>query len=326
MKALIVDPSRGAEPFRYGDWPDPVVKPGWAKVRVRAAALNRNDLLLADERHEWDGPHVLGADLSGVVTELGEGVDAALEGAEVVALPSLAWGPDEEAPAAGFGLLGFPIQGGQAEYVVVPAENLYPKPAGLSWEEAAALPLAGLTAWRAVVTKARAGAGSRLLVTGASGGVSTFAVQIAVSAGAEVHVTTSTDEKLEQALALGAAGGVVRRGDWAAELAGPFDAVVDSAGVEVPTLLATLRRGGRLVMLGRTAEGEARFEVGDLFWRQLSILGTSMGSPSEFAALLEQVERAGWRPVIDRSYSLEDGAAAYARMAESHFGKVVLTT
>lgn len=324
MKALIVDPARGAEPFLFGDWPDPRPEPGWAKVRVRAAALNRNDLLLVDDRETWDGPHVLGADFSGVIVEVGDGVDPSWTGTEVLSLPSLDWGPDEEAPSERFGLIGYPIQGGQAEYVVAPVTNLYPKPRTLSWEEAAALPLAGVTAWRAVVTKARAGEGTRLLVTGASGGVATFAVQIAAALGAEVHVTTSTEEKLEQALGLGAAGGVVRRGDWVSALEGPFDAIVDSAGADVPQLLGTLRRGGRLVMLGRTADGTAEFTVGDLFWRQLSILGTSMGSPKEFVELLEHVDSAGWKPVLDRTYPLADGAAAYARMAESHFGKVVL--
>lgn len=325
MKALVVDPAREPHPFVLADWPEPEVRPGWALVDVRATGLNRNDLLLVRERDSWDGPHVLGADVAGVVTQVGGGVDPTLVGREVVVLPSLEWGADEEAPSAAFGLLGYPTQGGQAERVVVPAENLRPKPSSLTWEEAAALPLAGLTAWRAVTTKARAGSGTRLLVTGASGGVSTFAIQIASALGAEVHVTTSTEEKLERALALGAAAGVVRRDGWAAALDGPYDAIVDSAGADVPTLMSTLRRGGRLVMLGRTASGMAEVEVTDLFWRQLSILGTSMGSPAEFTALLDHVEHAGWRPVVDRTYPLSDGEAAYARLAESHFGNVVLT-
>lgn len=323
MKALIVEPS-GPAPVRYGDWPDPEVPAGWALVAVRAAGLNRNDALLIRDRSTFTEPTVIGADGAGTVVAAGAGVDPTWVGRDVVVLPSLDWGPAEAAQGEDFTILGHPTQGTFAEMVAVPAENLFEKPTRLSWLEAAALPLAGLTAWRAVVTKARVGAGDRVLVTGASGGVSTFAIQIAGALGAEVFVTTSTEAKLRHALSLGATAGVVRIEGWEGRLEGGFDAVIDSAAADWTSLLALLRSGGRLVSLGRTAQGEAQLDAFDLFWRQLTIAGTSMGSPSEFGALLDHVRTASWAPVVDQVVALSDGARAFEVLAGPHFGKVVL--
>lgn len=323
MKALIVEP-HGPAPVRYGDWPDPDVRPGWALVAVRAAALNRNDAMLVEERETFERAHVIGGDGAGIVVGVGDGVDPAWVSREVVVLPSLGWGPSEEVQAPGFGLLGYPIQGTFAEVVSVPAENLFAKPARLSWHEAATLPLAGVTAWRATVTKAQAGPGRRLLVTGASGGVSTFVVQIAAALGAEVSVTTSSEDKLERLLALGASAGVVRSEGWPDRLEGGFDAIIDSAAADWPVLLGLLRPGGRLVSLGRTAQGFAEVDAFALFWRQLTITGTSMGSPAEFGALLDHVASATWSPVVDEVFPLADGARAFASLDAPHFGKVVL--
>lgn len=323
MKALIVQPD-GPDAVRYDDWPEPDLPSGWALVDLRAAALNRNDALILRDRAELGGPHVIGADGAGVVTAVGAGVDPSWVSREVVILPSLGWGPSEEAFGEDFELLGHPTQGTFAERVAVPAENLFAKPARLSWHETAALPLAGVTAWRAVVTQARVGAGTRVLVTGASGGVSTFAIQIAAALGASVAVTTSSEDKLQRAVSLGASGGVVRGEGWAERLEPGFDVVIDSAAADWPTLLGLLRPGGRLVSLGRTAQSVAEVEVADLFWRQLTITGTSMGSPAEFTALLQHVATAPWSPVVDEVVSLADGARAFESLAAAHFGKVVL--
>lgn len=323
MKALVVEPD-GPAALRYADWPDPSLPPGWALVEVRAAGLNRNDALIVRDRATLGDPCVIGSDGAGVVVAVGDGVDQGLLQREVVILPSLRWGASEAAPADDFEILGHPTQGTFAELVAVPAENLFAKPARLDWHTAAALPLAGLTAWRAVVTKAAAGPGCRLLVTGASGGVATFAVQIAAALGAEVHVTTSTEASLRRALDVGAAGGVVRTDGWTERLPGGFDVVIDSAAADWTALLSLLRPGGRLVSLGRTVRTHVDVDAHEVFWRQVTISGTSMGSPTEFADLLAHVSTAAWSPVVDQVHPLAEGARAFERLSGPHFGKVVL--
>jgi len=200
----------------------------------------------------------------------------------------------------------------------------------LSWQESAALPLAGLTAWRAVHTCARVGSGTVVLVTGAGSGVSTFVLQLAVAAGAKVVTTTGARAKLERAVELGAAGGVLYTDrDWPEQvrrLAGPIDAVVDSYGGEALSRgLSLLGRGGRYVSFGDTGGPAAKIELADVYWEWRSIVGTTMGSPKEFDALIEHVGSAGWRPVIDSVYPLEQLPDAAARLASSErFGKVVI--
>lgn len=325
MKAVIVEP-QGRTAAVYGDWPDPQARPGEVLVSIRAAALNRTDLNLIDRRHRLDSPCVIGADGAGIVIAAGDESSRHLVGAEVVILPSLGWGSDLHRPAEDLGILGGDRQGTHAELVTIPAGNVFARPPGLSWEQAAALPLAGLTAWRAVVTKACVRSGSRVLITGASGGVATFAVQIAASLGATVVVTTSTREGVEQSISLGASSGLLRAAGWSEQVVseGPFDAVIDSSGAEWDALIASLKIGGRLVTLGRTAAPRADIDLYSLFWRQISIEGTSMGSPAEFAALLDHVARAELVPTIDRVVSLVDGPSAYDELRQSHFGKIVL--
>ena len=240
--------------------------------------------------------------------------------------PALDWGPDEEAPGPRFRILGVPDQGTFAERIVVDAAHVRPRPRALSWPEAAALPLAGLTAWRAVVTHAEAGPGRTILVPGAGGGVATVAVQLAAALGARVLVTSGSAEKLERARSLGAAAGASYRDPgWADELA-PVDAVVDGVGGAVwPGAIRALRAGGRLVNFADTAGEEGRIELSTLFFKQLRIQGTTMGSPREFDRLLAHVSRGAWRPIVDSVFPLADAAAALRRLdAPDRFGKVVL--
>lgn len=331
MRAAIVDPDPSAVPVRAGDWPDPDVLPGWVLVRVARAGLNRNDAMWLDERHELPGPSVIGSDAAGTVAAVGAGVAGTGVGDEVLVLPSLWWGDRDDSPGEGFQLLGFPTQGTHAELVAVPAENVFPRPARLSVDEAAALPLAGVTAWRGLVTRGGLTAGETVVVTAASAGVGTFAVQIAAALGARVVAVSSSQAKLDAAARLGAAAGVLRTSvRYADELrdavgAAGADLVLDSAGADWPTLLGALRRGGRLVSLGRTAGATATVDLFTVFWRHLSVLGSSMGSPRDFAALLAHVETSTWAPVVDDVLPLEDIAVAYARLDDpARVGKVVL--
>lgn len=305
--------------------PDPVPGPGQLCVDLVAAALNRRDLWIRIGG-KASLPAVLGSDGAGVVSAVGEGVEGVAEGDEVVINPALDWGPREDAPGSGFRILGVPDQGTYAERIVVAAAQVRPKPRRLTWLEAAALPLAGITAWRAVVTHAEAGPGTTVLVPGAGGGVATFAVQIAAALGARVLVTSASPAKLDRARSLGAAGGAdYRDADWP-EQVHPVDAVIDSVGAAVwPGALRALRAGGRLVNFGDTGGDTAEVDVDRLFFSHLRIQGTTTGSPREFDALLAHVERAEWRPVIDSVFPLRDAAAAHTRLdAPDRFGKIVL--
>ena len=246
---------------------------------------------------------------------MGSGVEHVEVGDEVVINPSLDWGDHEYAPGPDFRILGVPDQGTYAERIVVNASQLRPRPHGYTWIEAAALPLGGLTAWRAVVTHAEARVDRTLLVPGAGGGVATFVIQIAAAVGARVLVTSSSAEKLERARGLGADGGAdYHEEDWPERL-GPVDAVVDSVGgASWPGALRALRPGGRLVSFGDTAGEVAEVELARVFLSWIRIQGTTMGSPREFDALLRHVAEARWRPVVDSVFPLREAAAAHERL------------
>jgi len=293
-------------------------------VDLTAAALNRRDVWQRSAPGN-DGA-LLGSDGAGRVSALGSDVTGIAVGDEVVINPSVGWGDAEDAPAEGWAILGVPRQGTYAERIAIPAADVRPRPQELTWHESAALPLAGLTAWRALVTRGRVQPGMRVLVTGAGGGAATFLVQIASALGAEVTVTSSSDHKIARSIELGAAHGV-RYTDpgWPAQV-GEVDLVVDSAGAPAwPGALDCLRRGGTLVSFGRTGGVSTELEIPRLFYGQWNLLGTTMGSPREFDQLLAHVRQARWRPVVDSVYPLDDAAAAHARLEQpDRFGKVVL--
>jgi NADPH:quinone reductase-like Zn-dependent oxidoreductase len=306
--------------------PDPEPGPGEVRVDLVAAALNRRDWWIR-RGGKVQLPQVLGSDGAGIVSAVGEGVRDAEVGDEVVLYPGRDWGESEEAPAAEFAILGVPDQGTHAERIVVGAEYVRPRPAGWSWEETAALPVAGLTAWRAVVTQGRVGPGTTVLVPGAGGGAAVFCVQIAAALGARVLVTTSSEEKLARLLALGAAGGALYTEPGWPERIGEVDVVVDSVGGEElwEACLPLLRRGGRLVNFADTAGDHGRVLLARLFLEHQRILGTTLGSPREFDALLAHCAQASWRPMIDSEFLLEDVQAAHERLdAKDRLGKVVL--
>lgn len=316
--------------FVMNEVPDPVVGAREVVVGLKAAALNRRDPWIWTTPGYCPLPVTMGSDGAGVVTAVGSGVAGIGVGDEVVVYPTLGWGAGQEVPGPDFDILGAPTAGTFADSVVVDAASVFPRPARLSWAESGAFPLAGLTAWRAVHTAGRVGEGDVLLVSGAGSGVSTFVLQIAVAARARVVVTTGTVAKAEAALALGASDAVLyTEADWpeqVADLAGPLDVVIDSYGGESLTRgLSLLRRGGRFVSFGDTAGVPAPVEVADIFWEWRSVLGTTMGSPEEFASLLAHLQTAAWRPVVDSVYPLEQLAAAADRLASrDRFGKVVV--
>lgn len=322
MKAVRV---HGGGELRYEEAPDPVAGPGEVVVELRAAALNRRDLLVRKPpgpAYEFPLPVIPGSDGAGVRRDTGE---------EVVVYPGLGWGDREDAAGPEWRILGGPDDGTYAELVKVPAANVFPKPAGFSWAEAAAFPLAGLTAYRALFSVGGLEAGESVLVLGAGSGVSTIAVQLAAQAGARVLVTSSSEEKLARARELGAAGGVLYTEEgWPDEVRalsdGGVDVVLDSAGATWSDSLRTLRRGGRLVAFGGTAGPAVELDVRYVYLNWLSILGTTMGSPRDFEGLLRMVSAASWRPVVDTVRPLAEAEAAQERMRSGEqFGKLVLS-
>jgi len=315
----------GPEALALTELPDPEPGPGDVRVDLVAAALNHRDRWIRIGR-KVALPAVLGSDGAGIVSAVGSDADGVQIGDEVVVNPSLAWGEREEAPGPDFRILGVPDQGTYAERIVVASDQVRPRPPNLSWAEAAALPLAGLTAWRAVVTHAKARRGRTLLVPGAGGGVATFAIQIAAALGARVLVTSSSTAKIDRARELGATAGVLySERDWAERVA-PVDAVVDSVGAPVwEGALEALSPGGILVSFGDTAREQATVPLSTLYFKYLRIQGTTMGSPREFDALLAHVRQAAWRPLVDSVFPLAEAARAHERLeAPDRFGKVVL--
>jgi NADPH:quinone reductase-like Zn-dependent oxidoreductase len=316
MKAVLVHEG-GA--LSYEDFDDPVAGPGEVVVELRAAAVNRRDLLVRSPpgpAYQFPLPLIPGSDGAGVRRDTGE---------EVVIYAGLGWGPREDAAGPDWRILGGPDNGTYAELVKVPKENVFRKPARFSWEEAAAFPLAALTAFRALFEVGRLIRDETVLVLGAGSGVSTFAVSLAVQAGARVLVTSSSEEKIERAKELGAAGGALYTEDGWPEAVGPVDVVLDSVGTTWRDSLRALRKGGRLVVFGGTGGPEVTLDVRAVYLSWQSILGTTMGSRRDFAGLLRMVDSGVWRPVIDSVRPLAEAEAAHDRLKSGqHFGKLVL--
>jgi zinc-binding alcohol dehydrogenase/oxidoreductase len=330
LRAALVDNDATRSAIRVADVPAPVLGSGEVLVELEKAALNRLDAMTLTERGLLDGPAILGSDGAGIVRQVGDGATGVDVGAHVIISPSLHWGPSPAAPGPAYEILGSPTSGTHAQLVAVPAENVYPKPNTLTWSEAAALPMAGLTAWRALVTRGRLAAGETAVVAAASSGVGSMAIQVAKGLGARVVAITSSPEGAVSARALGADDVVLRTSDdLARDLAtatgGEADLGLDPTGALWQPILQSVRAGGRLVVVGRMAAETASVKVQTVYWKQVDILGSSMGSPADFAALLDHVSTAGWKPLVDSEYPLEDIAAAYARLdAPTRVGKVVL--
>ena len=333
MKAVVLRALGAPDVLRVEDVPDPVPSSGEVVVRLRAAALNHRDVWIRMGRYAGIKlPVILGSDGAGEVVEVGPDVDTAWRGRAVVIDPSFNWGSDERAQEPAFQILGLPRDGTYAELVTVPAENLADKPGHLSFEEAAAVPLASVTAFRALVIRAQVKAGDTVVVTGIGGGVATCLLQIGARLGARVYVTSGSDAKLDAARAHGAAGGVNHQDQkWPdaliALIGGRPDIVVDGAGGETfNKALDLVKPGGRLVSYGATLGPAQQVEVRRIFWKQLNVLGSTMGTRRDFASMLE-LYAGGMRPIVDRVLPLDQAGEAHRRMEEGQqFGKIVLKT
>jgi NADPH:quinone reductase-like Zn-dependent oxidoreductase len=339
MRAARFHTHGGPEVLRIEQVPAPRPAPGEVLVRVRAAALNHLDLWVRRGLPiETTMPHVGGSDVAGVVEEVGEGVDAGRVGERVVVNPSLACGRcrecarGEESMCARYRILGEHTDGGFAEFVAVEAHRAYRLPDDLSLEDAAALPISYMTAWRALVGQAALKPGEDVLVIGASGGTALAAVQIARLMGARVFAVTKGAEKVARLGALGA-DIVYDRGeeDWAAALQRDtakrgVDVVVENVGAATwAGSLRSLARGGRLVTYGATTGAKVEIDLRAVFWKQVRFIGTTMASRAEFEAMLRVAFAGRLRPVIDRVLPLESIREAHERLEHGeHLGKIVL--
>jgi zinc-binding alcohol dehydrogenase/oxidoreductase len=334
LKAIRLHELEGPDEIVYDDVPEPEPGPGESVVRLRAAALNRRDLFATQGQYPGVTPDILpkipGSDGSGEVVARGEGADGPDEGTEVVINPALYWGDDPRVPGKEYRILGIPDDGTFAQFIKVPSDHVFPKPSHLSHEEAAALPLAALTAYRALVTRGQVQEDDTVLVPGVGGGVATFLVQIASALGARVFVTSGSAEKIEEAKSLGAEGGVdYNSEDWSKELkgmTGGVDLSVDHVGGDAFNALVSLARpGGRIVVFGATAGPTPKAMTIRIALKHLDVLGTAMGTPEEFGAMLDFYAEHGLRPKVNETFSLDETSSALHLMEEGGgMGKIVL--
>lgn len=332
MKALQLRQTGGPENLEIRDVPRPAPEKGEVRVSLKAAALNRRDYWVTLGAYPgMQLPCISGSDGSGVVDAVGDGVDVSLVGQEVVVYPAREWGDRQDTFGPDFRVLGMPDQGTFAEYICAPATDIAPRPGHLDWHQAAAVPLAGLTAWRAAVTHGEVGPGKTVLITGAGSGVSTFAIQWAAKKGADVFVSSGSADKIEAAKAQGAVSGENYNDEDCyrklGKAAGGFDVVIDSAGGEaLNAVLNTLRPAGRYVFFGATMGNPKKgLEMARLFLKHVRLQGTTMGSPEEFRAMLSFVDEHQVEPVIDEVFAFDDAISAYQRMQKfGHRGKLVL--
>ncbi len=322
------------------DVPEPVATDGEVLIEVKAAAMNHLDIWMRMGRAglALPLPHVLGSDAAGVVVAVGGGVARWQPGDEVVLNPGLSCGccahclRGEQSECAEFTIVGMGRPGTFAEKVLVPGINLEPKPSHLTWSEAAALPLAYLTAWRMLMNRAALRPGETVLIHGIGGGVALAALQLADLAGARTVVTSSSVEKLSRAAEYGANHGVLYSSPALVDEVLDYtngdgvDIVIDTVGAATwPVNIAACRKGGRIVHCGVTTGAHVEADISALYWKQLSIMGSTMGSHEDFRALLAAVEASGLKPVVDREYLLESARDGQARLeAGEQFGKIVL--
>lgn len=340
MKAACITAHGGNEVVEVGERPMPRRASGEVLVRVRAASVNRVDLYMRDSgagiTHRL--PQIMGLDAAGTVEAVDEGEPLLRPGQPVVLHPGVACGRcefcrrGEGVLCTRIAYLGEHRDGTLAEFVGLPARNVFPMPEGFSWAEAAALGVNHLTAWRMLFTKGRLQPWETVLVFGIGGGVSLAALQLARAAGARVIVTSRDDAKLARATAMGAAHAVNGARQDVAKAVMDFtggrgvDLVIENVGQAVwGSAMKSLVRGGRLVTCGATTGDQPPADIRRIFIRQLQILGSTLGDLHEFAALLDFVQRHGIRPVIDSTWALDDAHAALDRLASgAQFGKVAV--
>jgi NADPH:quinone reductase-like Zn-dependent oxidoreductase len=332
-RAAVYEEPVGAAGVRIRERPKTEVAPGSVAVAIKAASINHLDLWLAHGAQRIAPPRVIAADGAGIVQSSGD--PAWRQGDEVVIFPTLCdWECEwcragQNVKCARFGVLGEHADGTACELIHIDARNVFPKPAGLSWTEAAAFPLTFLTAWRMLTTRAQLRADETVLVVGAGAGVAVAAIRIAKHLGARVLATSRSESKRQRALEIGA-DEVFDSADFSKAVrkatGDGVDVVFEHVGpATLDESMRSLAMGGRVVTCGSTSGVKAEVTIPRLFFRQAGLLGSTMGNADEFESVLRAIE-AGLRPVVDSVYPLGDVQAALTRLdAAEQFGKVVLS-
>lgn len=333
MKAAYLEGNN--QPYVIKELPTPIPANGQVLIRLEYSAFNQRDIRVQKGIYAAaplpEGGLIIGSDGYGKIVEMGKGVDKSWLGKEVVINPGRNWGSNPDTFGPDFKIMGSPEPGTFAEYIAVDVQYVELKPAYLRDEEAGALPLAGLTTYRAVFTRGKVKAGEKVLITGIGAGTALLALQYVMAAGAEAYVTSGTEAKLQKAIAMGAKAGFnYKAEDWATEAntkTGGFDLVLDSAsGKGFARLIEVLKPGGRLVFWGGTDGPIKNIVPAQIYWKNLSILGTTLGSNQEFSEMLAFSEKHRIRPVIDKvfpSLSHAQEAAEYLSSG-TQFGKIVM--
>ena len=341
MRAAVIREHGGLDRVRVEEISEPKFADDEVLLNVRSAGLNHLDIWVRKGRGgtRLSEPHVIGSDAAGVVMAVGAKVKGVTVGDEVVLNPGLSCGccdycdGGEQSECVTFGIVGLSRHGTFAEQVAVPARNVFGKPPHMSFTEAGAFVLAYLTAWRMLMTRAQLEPGQTVLIHGIGGGVALSALQLAKLAGAEVIVTSSSDEKLDLAGQIGADHAInYRTGNDVAQSAKDLtsgagvDIVIDTVGAATwPIDFSAVRRGGKIVLCGVTSDAEAATNLRALYWNQLTIMGSTMGSDEDFRQMVKAVTAGKLRPVIDSVKPLENVADAMGRMERAdQFGKIVL--
>lgn len=329
MKAAVLHGIN--EAYQFQDFEKPIIAADEVLIKVQHAAMNHRDVWI--QKGQYAGlkfPIICGSDACGMVEQVGANVTQDLLGVEVIINPSMNWGNNPRTQAKDYVILGLPHHGTFAEFVKIPARLVFAKPAHLKSEEAAALPLAGLTAFRALIGRAKAKAGDKVLITGIGGGVALMAAQFAILAGCEVYVTSGNEEKLNLAKAIGVKGGAnYKIGDWHKLLAkevGGFDVIIDGAGgSDFAKLIDLCNAGGRIAVYGATAGIWNAGAPAKVFWKQIDILGSTMGTDEQFEEMLAFVNLHKMRPILANVFPLQQCEEAAKFMSEGkQFGKIVL--
>ena len=340
MKAVVITEHGELDKVKLAEVAKPKPVRGEVLIEVKSAALNHLDIWVRKGRRgvTMTMPHTLGSDAAGVVVETGADVDESIVGKEVIINPGLSCrsceycARGEQSECASFGLVGMNRQGTFAEFVTVPVVNVYRKPEYMTFDQAAALPLAYVTAWRMLFTRAEVKAGQTVLIHGIGGGVALAALQLAKMTGAFVIVTSSSEEKLNRARQLGADHIInYKTSDVAVVVkdvtAGRgVDIVLDTVGADtMPINLSAVRKGGSIVICGVTSGPAAQMNLQSFYWNQLTIMGSTMGSDDDFRSMLSAVSAVKLKPVISSVYPLAQAKDALAEMENGQqFGKIVL--
>ncbi len=328
MKALSII-STGQ--IKIIDVDKPTVGANEVLIKVTAAGLNKRDQFIREGKYpNIKFGSILGSDGVGVVEAQGSAVSKEWVGKKVIINPNLNWGNNEHVQARDYAILGMPSAGTFAEYIAVNVDRVHELTNHLTDEEAAALPLGGLTAFRACFHQGKMKKGENVLISGFGGGVAQFAFQFAKAAGANVFVTSSSQQKIDKALAMGASGGFnYKEAEWYKnpwQTKGGFDVVIDSAGGDqINTFIKMMRPGGRIVFYGATNGLPTSLDLYRMFWNQLTLQGTTMGNDQEFGAMLEFVRQHKITPIIESVKPFSEIIAAFDEMAgNSKIGKLVV--